>query len=244
MGREEPIRVSVCIPAFNEEAVIAETVAEAEEALAAVPGRHEILVCDDGSRDRTWAVLEEAAKNAPSLRLLRHPENRGNPAAQKTLVEAARGEVIFHIGADREWRMAEIPRMLAKLEEGCDIVIGVRREKQYTLGRKVVSEGYNALVWLLWGRHFGDLGSIKMARASLWKTLPFSSASAFIHAERILIAHQNGARIATIDVEHRRRETGESKYADPRQAVRAFVDLVKFRLSPRSRARLPDWRGA
>lgn len=239
--QEEPIRVSVCIPAFNEEAVIADTVAEAEEALAGVPGRHEILVCDDGSSDRTWAVLEEAAKGAPALRLLRHPENRGNPAAQRTLVEAARGEVIFHIGADREWRMAEIPRMLAKLEEGYDIVIGVRRQKQYTLGRKVVSEGYNALVWLLWGQHFGDLGSIKMARASLWKALPFSSESAFIHAERILIAHRNGARIATIDVEHRRRETGESKYADPRQAVRAFVELVKFRLSPRSRTRLSGW---
>ena len=86
------------------------------------------------------------------LRVLRHERNLGNPAAQKTLVCAARGEFIFHIGADREWRMSEIHRMRAKLKEGYDIVIGVRRNKQYTLGRKMVSEGFNLLVALLWGR--------------------------------------------------------------------------------------------
>lgn len=242
MTEEPPIHLSVLIPAFNEEEVVADTIAEAVETLSELPGRHEILVCDDGSTDATWEVLSREAKRVPMLRLLRHPENRGNPAAQRTLVEAARGEVLFHIGADREWRMAEIPRMLAKLEEGYDVVIGVRRDKQYTAGRKLVSGGYNLLVWMLWGKHFGDLGSIKMARAALWKRLPFASRSAFLHAERILIAYRNGARIGSIDVEHRRRQTGESKYADPRQAVRALAELLKFRLSARSRVRIPDWR--
>jgi glycosyltransferase involved in cell wall biosynthesis len=232
-------RVSVCIPAYNEEELIAETVAEAAGVLRAMPGEHEILVCDDGSTDRTGEILEELAAREPMLRPLRHGQNLGNPVAQRTLVGAASGDVIFHIGADREWRMAEIPRMLARLEEGYDLVIGVRRDKQYTAGRKLVSWTFNALVWLLWGRHFGDLGSIKMARADLWKRLPFDSTSAFVHAERILIAHGSGARIATLPVDHFRRTTGESKFTDPRQAARAFADLVKFRLSRRSRRRVP-----
>jgi undecaprenyl-phosphate 4-deoxy-4-formamido-L-arabinose transferase len=158
--------------------------------------------------------------------------------AQKTLVEAARGEYIFHIGADREWRMAELPRMLELLEHGNDIVIGVRRDKQYTPWRKLVSGGYNLLVALLWGRHFGDLGSIKMARASVWKRLPFDTRSAFVNAERVLIAHRSGARIATLPVDHAARKTGRSSYASPLQAARALRDLVRFRLSRRSRARL------
>lgn len=236
-------RVSVCIPAYNEEAIIAETVAEAAEVLGGVPGRHEILVCDDGSSDRTWEILQDLTLRVPMLRPLRHERNQGNPIAQRTLVGAAQGQLIFHIGADCEWRMAEIPRMMAKLDEGYDIVIGVRREKQYTIGRKIVSSGYNWLVALLWGRHFGDLGSIKMARASLWQQLPFGSTSAFLHAERILIAYRNGARIGTISVEHTARTTGTSAYTNPRQAVRALRELVAFRVSRRSRYQLPsDWR--
>lgn len=238
----QPIRVSIVIPAYNEDEVIADTVAEALEVLTELPGEHEILVCDDGSSDRTWDILCELAETTPMLRPLQHEVNKGNPVAQRTLVGAARGEYIFHIGADREWRMTEMPRMLERLEAGADIVIGVRRDKQYTLARKVVSSSFNWLVALMWGRHFGDLGSIKMARASLWKALPFGSTSAFLHAERILIAHHNGARIETIEVDHIARTTGASKFAHPKHAVKAFGDLVKFRLSARSRTDIGDWR--
>jgi glycosyltransferase involved in cell wall biosynthesis len=238
----QPIRVSIVIPAYNEDEVIADTVAEAVEVLTDLPGEHEILVCDDGSSDRTWDILRELAETTPMLRPLQHEVNKGNPVAQRTLVGAARGEFIFHIGADREWRMTEMPRMLAVLESGADIVIGVRRDKQYTLARKVVSSSFNWLVALMWGRHFGDLGSIKMARASLWQSLPFGSTSAFLHAERILIAHSNGARIETIEVDHIARTTGASKFAHPKHAVKAFADLVKFRLSARSRTDIGDWR--
>lgn len=234
----ESLRVSVCIPAHNEEALIAATIAEAEAVLDTVPGRHEILVVDDGSRDGTWTVLCEAATRHPLLRLLRHPERRGLAAAQQTLIRAVEGDVIFHIGADQEWRMDEIPRMLAKLREGYDVVIGVRRRKQYTLWRKCVSTLFNGLVALMWGKHFGDLGSLKMARADLWKRIPVGTQSAFANAERVLIAHHNGARISTIPVDHVARKHGRSKFAKPGQALRAFRDLVRFRLSARSRQRL------
>jgi hypothetical protein len=106
-----------------------------------------------------------------------------------------------------------------------------------------VSEGFNLLVAALWGKHFGDLGSLKMARASLWTRLPFDSDSAFLHAERVLIAFRNGARIATIPVDHMPRKTGKSAYASPRQSVKALADLLRFRFSKRSRYRIPeDWR--
>jgi len=234
------MRLSVCIPAYNEADILGETIEEAVDTLRAIPGEHEILVVDDGSTDDTWTVLQEAARRHPQVRPLRHPRNQGNPVALKTLVEAARGEVIFHIGADREWRMAEIPRMLAVLEQGNDIVIGVRKHKQYTPWRRFVSGAYNLLVAALWGRHFGDLGSIKMARASLWKRIPFDTTSAFVNAERILIAYRSGARIATLPVGHRARRTGRSSFTSPLHALRAFRDLVRFRLSDRSRRPLPE----
>lgn len=243
---EEPIRVSVCIPAYNEEAVIADAVAEAAEVLCDLPGRHEILVCDDGSGDRTWDILTALAEEQPMLRPIRHERNQGFVAATRTLTEAARGEYIAQYPADREWRMSDIPRLLEAMEQGgCDIVIGVRRHKQYGLWRKFVSGAFNLTVAVLWGKHFGDIGSIKLARARLWKLIPLGSSSAAGQAERLLIAHRSGARIGSIPVDHTARETGESRYASPLEAVRAFFDLVKFRLSRRGRARLPEgWRSA
>ena len=242
---EEPVRISVCIPAYNEEGSIAAAVAEAVDVLGQIPGRHEVLVCDDGSHDRTWAILTElAAHHTPMLRPMQHEANQGYVAATRTLIQAARGRYIAQYPADREWRMSEIPRLLEAIEQGgYDVVIGVRRHKQYTLWRKLVSGAFHLTVAALWGRHFGDIGSIKLARASLWKLIPLGSPSAAGQAERLLIAYRNGARIGTLPVDHTARATGKSTYASPLQAVRAFLDVVKFRFSSRSRHRLPDgWR--
>ena len=234
--------VSVCIPAYNEAEVIAETVIEAASALATLPGDHEIVVVDDGSCDATWDTLQELRAFVPELVPVRHSANLGISAAQKSLVTTAGCEYIFHIGADRQWRMDEIPRLLACMEEtGSDIVIGVRINKQYTPWRKLVSASFNLLVAILWGKHFGDLGSIKLAKARLWKQIPFGSDSAFVHAQRLLIAHRNGARVANIPVEHLPRLTGSSKFTSPLQAARAFADLVRFRFSALSRHQLSNW---
>lgn len=227
--------VSICIPAYNEADVIADTIAEAAETLAPLPGEHEIIVVDDGSEDDTWAILQELSSVFPELIAIRHPQNLGIARAQQTLVTTAGCRYTFHIGADRQWRMAELPRLLARLEEtGSDIVIGVRIDKQYTPWRKLVSASFNGTVALLWGKHFGDLGSIKLARTALWKQIPFEANSAFVHAQRLLIAYRNGARVTTTPVEHLPRRTGVSKFTSPLQAVRAFCELIRFRFSARS----------
>ena len=233
--------VSVCIPAYNEADIIAETIAEAAMVLATLPGEHEIVVVDDGSQDDTWNILQDLQPCFPQLVPIRHTQNQGIAGAQKSLVTTAGCEYVFHIGADRQWRMDEIPRLLFTMhEKGSDIVIGVRTNKQYTPWRKLVSASFNLLVALLWGKHFGDLGSIKLAKTRLWKQIPFGTNSAFVHAQRLLIAHRNGARIATIPVEHLPRLTGESKFTSPFQAVRAFLELVRFRFSALSRYQLPS----
>ena len=219
--------------------MIADTVTEAAAILATLPGEHEIVVVDDGSDDDTWETLQDLSSVFPELTAIRHPYNLGIARAQQTLVSTAGCQYTFHIGADRQWRMAEIPRLLARLEETeSDIVIGVRRNKQYSPWRKVVSASFNGLVALLWGKHFGDLGSIKLAKTELWKRIPFDANSAFVHAQLLLIAYRNGAQIATIPVEHLPRRCGDSKFTSPLQALRALGELLKFRFSARSRRAL------
>ena len=235
--------VSICIPAYNEAEIITETVQEAALVLSTLTGDHEIIVVDDGSTDDTWDILQRLAQTQPFLRPLQHERNLGIGQAQRTLVSAAKCEYVFHIGADRQWRMDELIRMLEIMDQGNDVVIGVRVAKQYTLWRSFVSSSFNRIVAFLWGKHFGDLGSIKLIRTQLWKQVPFGSSSAFVHAQRLLIAYQNGARVATTPVEHLPRLAGSSKFTSPLQAFRAMLELVCFRLSKHNRTVLPeDWR--
>ena len=92
--------LSLVIPAFNEEAGVAAAIAEADDALARIAGDYEILVVDDGSRDRTFAIAAETARTRPSVRVLRHETNRGYGAALRTGFEAARCERVAFTDAD------------------------------------------------------------------------------------------------------------------------------------------------
>ncbi|GEM_PF-925999 len=232
--------ISVCIPAYNEAEHLPQVVEEAFDTLAQLPGEHEVLVADDGSTDATPAVLEYLGSRWPRLRVLHHPRNLGLAEAQRTLLRAAQGRYIFHIGADGQWRMAEMARMLPLLQQGYDLVIGVRRRKCYGPWRRLVSWSYNQLVAWLWGQHFRDLGSLKMARAALWKQLQVQAHSAFANAQRVLLAWANGARVAWLPVEHYPRRRGRSSFVHPRQAFRAAWELVRFRFSGYSKLQVAD----
>ena len=126
--------------------------------------------------------------------------------------------------------------MLDALNRGLDIVIGVRRKKHYSAYRLFVSRIYNTTVVLLFGRNLRDIGSIRAARAPIWKRLPARSNTASFMAEKLLLAARNGARIGFVPVEHIPRSRGDSKFDNPRRAIEAFRDLLAFRLSARSRA--------
>jgi dolichol-phosphate mannosyltransferase len=233
--------ITICMTAYNEEAVIANTICDCITVLNQIPGDHTILAVNDGSTDRTGEILQNLAAQYAQLRILVHPENRGIAQAQRWLIGEAQSDLIFHLAADGEWRASELHGLLAKLSQGYDIVIGVRRHKHYSAYRKVVSWLYNVFTLLLFGKNFRDIGSIKLVRAGLWKRLPAESNSAFFMAERLLLASRNGARIGFVPVDHVWRATGRSKFNNPLRALEAFVELVQFWWSPRSRQRLPLW---
>ena len=230
--------ITICMTAYNEEAVVAGTVGDCIAVLDQIPGRHNILIVNDGSTDRTGEILHGLEAKHPQIRVLVHPENRGFVQAQRWLIAEAEGDLIFHLAADGEWKAAELYKLLAKLAEGYDIVIGVRRQKHYTVYRKIVSWVYNTLVLILFGKNFQDIGSIRLARASLWKRIPAASGSAFFIAEKLLLALRNGARVGFVPVDHQWRSSGHSKFNNPLKALQAFVELFSFWLSPRSRQRI------
>ncbi len=235
--------ISICIPAYNEAENLPAVLDEALETLDAIPGWHEIVVVDDGSKDDTWPLLEEKAVADDRVRPVRHDKNRGLAAALESAIAAANGEYIFLISADRQCSMNELIAMYARAQDGFDVVVGARRTKQYTPWRKLVSGSFNFFVFLLWGKHFGDIGFCQLARASLWQRIPITTQSAFAQAERLIIAHGNGAKITHVPVDHHDRQAGTSSFASPMTAVQAFIDMLGFRLSKRGRLKInADWK--
>ena len=124
---QEPLcrRLSLVIPAYNEEAGIRQAVAEADAALARVASAYEILVVDDGSSDNTAAIVSEEARQRPALRLLRHAANRGYGAALRSGFEAAQFERIAFTDADCQFHLDDLSSLLS-LTETYDVAVGYR----------------------------------------------------------------------------------------------------------------------
>jgi dolichol-phosphate mannosyltransferase len=168
------------------------------------------------------------------VRVFTHERNRGFAAGVRSALREAPGDLVFYIAADGEWRARELHGLLGKLSEGYDLVIGVRRKKHYDPYRRAVSWVFNLLVRALFGVNLRDVGSITLARSAVWRRIAPRANTAFVCAEVLLLAWLSGARIGFAPVDHAWRSTGKSKFGNPLRAIEAFVDLLVFRLSPRS----------
>jgi len=230
--------ISICMTAYNEQELIEETINDCTKLISTIPGEHEILVVNDGSTDDTGKILNKLSIKDSSLQILEHPKNLGIARAQRWLIQEAKGDLIFHFPADGEFKAQDLNKLLVKLEDGYDIVIGVRLKKQYSFYRSIISWIYNKFVLILFRTNLVDIGSIRLARASLWKRIPAESNSAFFIAEKLLIAHLNGARIGFTSVDHIWRSKGRSKFNNPVMALFTLSELFNFWLTYRSRPKI------
>lgn len=154
--------ISIVLPAKNEEAAIAATI----EKIRITCTSAEVIVVDDGSTDRTaeWAA-------AAGARIVSHPYSKGNGAAIKTGARAATGEIIVFMDADGQHDPADIPRLLAKMDEGYDLVVGARgKGSQASVGRGFANRFYNKLASYMTGHRVEDLTSgFRAARAAKFR---------------------------------------------------------------------------
>lgn len=232
--------LSIVIPAFDEEASIAQTVADAFEVGSRVTGALEVLVCNDGSRDATGELARAAGAS-----VLDRPVNRGIEASMRALYAHARHDWVFLMSADRQWPMTALEPMAAAAAGGADFVIGVRPNKRevYTRYRRVVSWGYERIVRAL-GAPGGDPGSIKLARRELLHAA-VAARGVFAEGERVIRAARGGARVVEVPVEFHRRGAGKATGARRDVVTRALVDAIRVASSltlgwPRATTPDPD----
>jgi 4-amino-4-deoxy-L-arabinose transferase-like glycosyltransferase len=220
-------RLSLVLPAFNEEAGIRQAVAEADDALAHLTEDYEILVVDDGSHDATAAVVEVLTITRPHVRLLRHEKNRGYGAALRTGFEAARFERIAFTDADCQFHLDDLARLLP-LTEPHPVVAGFREKRQDSWRRCLLSRGYNLLVRTLLGTRVRDCDcALKVFRREALKHLLPAANGFFVNTEMLTRARQLGYDVAEVGVRHRPRLRGQSTVS-LREVPRVLGELLPF----------------
>ena len=216
--------VSIIVPFFNEEESIAALHAAVVAAVAPLGIDFEMVFVDDGSSDATVEIATSIARTDPRVRVVRFRRNYGQTAAMAAGIEHARGRVLVTMDGDLQNDPADVAQFLAKIDEGYDIVVGWRHNRQDKLiSRKLPSKIANWLIGKVTGVPIKDNGcSLKAYRASLIKAIPlYSEMHRFIPA----MASIAGPRIAEIKVRHHARQFGKSKYGLSR-TYKVLLDLL------------------
>jgi glycosyltransferase involved in cell wall biosynthesis len=223
--------VSLVIPVFNEAENLEELYRELVNALEKTGRTFEVIFIDDGSIDLSWTVLRSLQQKDCRVKLIRLRRNFGQTAALAAGFDRAAGEVVISLDADLQNDPNDIPSLLRKIEEGSDIVSGWRRSrKDKLLSRRVPSIIANKLISRLTHVGLHDYGcTLKAFRSEVIKSVKlYGELHRFIPA----IASQLGVRISEVEVNHRPRKHGKSKYSIFR-FTKVILDMltVKFLLS-------------
>lgn len=226
--------ISVVVPLYNEEQTLEELYGEIAAALEPRDEPFEVLFVDDGSTDASFSVVTRLHDTTPNTRGVRFRRNFGKAAALQAGFLHARGDVIVTIDADLQDDPAEIPMLLAKLDEGYDLVSGWKSQRRDPFVRRFLSKIFNWLIVLLSGVHLHDVNcGLKAYRAEVVQGMRIYGE---LHRFIPVLAHFRGFRITEVAVNHRARVHGRSRYG-PERYVRAFLDLLTVTFMGRYRYR-------
>jgi undecaprenyl-phosphate 4-deoxy-4-formamido-L-arabinose transferase len=222
--------LSVVVPVFNEEANLPELLPRLAAALGTIGKSYEIVLVNDGSRDRSLEILRDAAAADSHLTVIDFNRNYGQHAAVFAGFEAARGEIIVTLDADLQNPPEEIGKLVAKMEEGYDVVGSVRIKRQDSVFRRLASRLVNRVTSMATGVHLSDYGCMLRAyRHGVVKTLCQSKEiSTFIP----VLADMFAGRVTEVPVTHAERLRGESKYSLWKLVRLQFDLMTSFSLWP------------
>jgi glycosyltransferase involved in cell wall biosynthesis len=215
------------IPAHNEEVTVAGVVRGHRDVARALASSYEIVVCDDGSTDGTWAALQRSCTEVAELRLLRNPSRRGITPTMKRLYADARGDWIYFTPADGQVPAAALEPMWG-IREGAALVVGRRVPRRDSASRVVIAQLYSGLLRRIFRLPVHDIDSVKLYRAEELRSAPPRSDSNFFEAEILITLVTRRRVVREIDIPHRPRIAGLAKGVTPAGAIVAMRDVAAF----------------
>ncbi|MBD3336344.1 MAG: glycosyltransferase [Candidatus Eisenbacteria bacterium] len=225
--------ISLFYPMYNEEANVDEAVETALSVLARLARRYEVILVNDGSRDRTGELADAWTKRRPEVRAVHHDRNRGYGAGLQSGIRAARYDWVFYTDGDNQFVLDDLERMLPLRDERT-IVTGYREARNDPWHRKLNASIYNLAIRVLFGLRLRDVDcAFKLYPPGLFADMPLVSNGAVIDVEILARARRAGYRFREMPVHHRPRRHGEQSGANLKVILRAFRELGRLWLELR-----------
>jgi hypothetical protein len=216
---------SLCLPCYNEAAVIEEVLFGACAVLPQFLDEFEIVVVDDGSSDSTGDVVERLAARDDRIRLLRHDVNRGYGAAVSTALRAAQGHWICFTDGDGQFNLLDLPQLLVDAQHA-DVVIGYRFHRAEGRLRRLNARSWNRLIRHLLGVHVRDLDcAFKLFPRWIVERIELTAQGACVSAEILAQCVRGGVKIREVPVNHFPRAAGKATGANIKVVAKAFREL-------------------
>ena len=222
-GKLDPVKISVVIPCYNEQESLPELFEKLETVMREMKFDYEYIFVDDGSTDRTVAVLRTLRDRSPNVGIISFRRNQGKSAALNVGFHAANGDYVVTMDGDLQDDPAEIPALLRKIESGADLVSGWKSNRQDPVSKTMPSRVFNKVTSLATGLKLHDFNcGLKMYRKDVTEAIHvYGELHRFIPA----LAAWEGFRVDEIPVKHYKRKYGQSKYG-ARRFLNGFFDLM------------------
>lgn len=221
LEKEQTMKVSIVLPAKNESAAIGQTLAQIQQLQLA----HEIIVVNDGSTDQTKQVAETAG-----AKVVTHPYSKGNGAAIKTGARTATGDIIVFMDADGQHDPQDITRLIEKIEQGYDLVVGARQKgSQASVGRGIANTLYNNLATYMTEQKVEDLTSgFRAVRADKFREFLYLLPNGFSYPTTSTMAFFRAGYSVTYVPIHAAKRIGKSHIQPLKDGVRFFLIIFKI----------------
>ncbi len=221
--------LSVFMPAFNEEDSIASTVEGVVKVLKTMNLEWEVLVVDDGSKDKTAEVVKGLEKKFPGVKLVSHPKNKGYGHALKTGFASAKHPWVAFVDSDGQFDFAEIKKLAAKTGEA-DVILGYRLNRADPFQRRIFTWGWKMLAMILLGLNVRDYScGFKLIKKKVIEDIsPIESEEKVTQIEMLIKAKKRGYKFAEVGVHHYARTAGVPTGANLSVVLTSFNDMLKL----------------
>jgi glycosyltransferase involved in cell wall biosynthesis len=229
---DDVLSISAVLPAYNEEQVIAASVAAMVKTFESLDADYEVIVVNDGSTDATAEVADELARTYPHVRVVHHPANRGYGGALQTGFRSATKEWIFYTDGDAQYDPAELALLWARRSDAVDLVNGYKISRSDPFHRIVIGRLYHHIVSTLFGLTVRDVDcDFRLLRRSIFDRIQLEKTSGVICLEMMKKITDARFRIVEVPVHHYHRAYGKSQFFNFRRIFRTGVDVLRLWLA-------------